>query len=138
MLSKKAQYAFRALAVMVEKSSAQFREHAGGELPSETRPISIRDIVETQPMSVKFLESIFLELRRAGVLDSKKGKGGGYFLRRHPEDIPLAQVIRWLNTPALAAHHTSARPRTRPNGASGWTSRPRCLKRFTPVLARPL
>ena len=46
-------------------------------MPSETKPISIRDIVETQPMSVKFLESIFLELRRAGVLDSKKGKGGG-------------------------------------------------------------
>jgi len=99
MLSKKAQYAFRALAVMVEKSSTQFREHAGGALPSETKPISIRDIVETQPMSVKFLESIFLELRRAGVLDSKKGKGGGYFLRRHPEDIPLAQVIRILDGP---------------------------------------
>ena len=33
------------------------------------------------------------------MLDSKKGMGGGYFLRRHPEDIPLAQVIRILDGP---------------------------------------
>ena len=89
MLSKKAQYAFRALAVMVEKSAAQFREHAGGELPSETRPISIRDIVETQPMSVKFLESIFLELRRAGVLDSKRARVGAISC------VAILRTFRW-------------------------------------------
>ncbi|MBM55349.1 MAG: transcriptional regulator [Euryarchaeota archaeon] len=83
MLSKKAQYAFRALTVLVEHN---------GE-----GPLPISAIVREQPMSTKFLETILLELRRGGILGSRKGKGGGYYLMCSPKDVSFAQVIRILD-----------------------------------------
>jgi Rrf2 family protein len=47
----------------------------------------------------KFLEAILLELKRHGVVQSKKGKGGGYFLRRMPTEITFGEVIRVLEGP---------------------------------------
>ena len=63
MLSKKAQYAFRALTVLV--------------LNNGNGPFPISAIVKEYPISTKFLETILLELKRGGVLGSRKGKGGG-------------------------------------------------------------
>lgn len=83
MLSKKAQYAFRALTILVENSG--------------NGPLPISAIVKEYPMSTKFLETILLELRKGGVLGSKKGKGGGYYLIRSPKDVSFAQVIRILD-----------------------------------------
>ena len=85
MLSKKSQYAFRALTTLA-------RNEGKGPLP-------ISKIVKEHPMSVKFLETILLELRKNDILGSKKGKGGGYFLLRPPEEIRLAQIIRILDGP---------------------------------------
>ena len=85
MLSKKAQYAFRALTTLA-------RNNGNGPLP-------ISKIVKEHPMSVKFLETILLELRKAGILMNKKGKGGGYFLMNPPEKVHLAQIIRILDGP---------------------------------------
>ena len=85
MLSKKSQYAFRALTTLA-------RNEGKGPLP-------ISKIVKEHPMSVKFLETILLELRKNDILGSKKGKGGGYFLLRPPEEISLAQIIRILDGP---------------------------------------
>jgi Rrf2 family protein len=85
MLSKKSQYAFRALTNLA-------RNEGKGPLP-------ISKIVKEHPMSVKFLETILLELRKNDILGSKKGKGGGYFLLRPPEEISLAQIIRILDGP---------------------------------------
>src|SRR5690606_33252856 len=45
----------------------------------------------------KFLESILLDLRNAGILSSKKGRGGGYYLLRPPEDVNMADVIRMFD-----------------------------------------
>ena len=45
------------------------------------------------------MENILLELRKAGYLGSKKGKGGGYYLIKEPKDIPLSRVIRLLDGP---------------------------------------
>ena len=56
-------------------------------------------MVQIHPMSTKFLETILLDLKPGGILGSKKGKGGGYYLQKHPEDTPLAQVIRILDGP---------------------------------------
>ena len=83
MLSKKAQYAFRALTVLVEHN---------GE-----GPLPISSIVREYPMSTKFLETILLELKRGGILESRKGKGGGYYLMCSPKDVSFAQVIRILD-----------------------------------------
>jgi Rrf2 family protein len=85
MLSKKAQYAFQALMHMAEKP--------GGE------PTLIAEIAEKRSIPLKFLENILLELKKSDILDSKKGKGGGYFFRVDPKDIPLAKVIRLIDGP---------------------------------------
>ena len=99
MLSKKAQYAFRALSTLV-RSDLQRRNEAGSaSSASSDAPTSIAEMVKIHPMSTKFLETILLDLKRGGILGSKKGKGGGYYLLKHPEDTPLAQVIRILDGP---------------------------------------
>jgi Rrf2 family protein len=85
MLSKKAQYAFKALMYMADKK--------------ENEPILIAEISKKKRIPLKFLENILLELKKAGVLDSKKGKGGGYFLSKDPHKILLADVLRLVDGP---------------------------------------
>lgn len=85
MLSKKSQYAFKALSYLVEK-----REHG---------PVLISEISEQKKIPLKFLENILLELKKAEILDSKKGKGGGYFFKVNPLEVNLAKIIRLVNGP---------------------------------------
>ncbi|MFN6946389.1 MAG: RrF2 family transcriptional regulator [Cytophagaceae bacterium] len=85
MLSKKTKYAIKALIKLA-------KEYQNG-------PILIGDIAETEKIPKKFLEAILLELRNAGILNSKKGKGGGYYLIKNPEDVNLANVIRLFDGP---------------------------------------
>ncbi len=85
MLSKKAQYALKATGYL----AARFN---GG-------PIQIQEISDKKKIPLKFLESILLELRKAGVLESKKGKGGGYYLLESPEKVSLAKIIRIVDGP---------------------------------------
>ena len=85
MLSKKSQYSLKALSYLVEKQNEG--------------PILISEIAEKKKIPLKFLENILLELKKAKILDSKKGKGGGYFLNVNPEDISLAMIIRLVNGP---------------------------------------
>ena len=99
MLSKKAQYAFRALSTLVRSDLKRRNEAGSASSASSDAPTSIAEMVKIHPMSTKFLETILLDLKRGGILGSKKGKGGGYYLLKHPEDTPLAQVIRILDGP---------------------------------------
>ena len=85
MLSKKSQYAFKALSHLVEKRN--------------DGPVLISEIAQTKKIPLKFLENILLEMKKSDILESKKGKGGGYFLNQKPEDISLAKVIRLVNGP---------------------------------------
>ncbi len=85
MLSKKSQYAFKALTYLSEK----FNEG----------PVLISEIAKKKKIPLKFLESILLELKRADILDSKKGKGGGYFLKQKPEKVKVSTIIRLINGP---------------------------------------
>ena len=85
MLSKKSQYAFKALTYLSEK----FNEG----------PVLISEIAAKKKIPIKFLESILLELKKADILDSKKGKGGGYFLKQRPEKVKVSTVIRLINGP---------------------------------------
>ena len=62
-------------------------------------PVLISDIAQREGIPRKFLELILLELRNQGVLQSKKGKGGGYFLGRPPQQISVGQVVRILEGP---------------------------------------
>jgi len=62
-------------------------------------PVLISDIANREALPRKFLELILLELRNHGILGSKKGKGGGYFLARRPELVHLGEVLRVLEGP---------------------------------------
>jgi Rrf2 family protein len=85
MLSKKTQYAFKALIYLAEKS--------------ENAPILIAEISKKKKIPLKFLENILLELKNAGILGSKKGKGGGYFFNLSPNKVPLSKVMRLIDGP---------------------------------------
>src|SRR5262245_8567215 len=85
MLSMKAKYGLRALTVLA-------REYGRG-------PVLIADLAATERIPRKFLELILLELKRKGVLRSKKGKGGGYSLSRPPAEVSIGELIRALDGP---------------------------------------
>jgi Rrf2 family protein len=85
MLSKKSQYAFKALAYLTEKFNQG--------------PVLISEISTKKKVPLKFLENILLELKKAGILESKKGKGGGYFLKKDPAQIKVATIVRLVNGP---------------------------------------
>lgn len=85
MLSHKAKYALKALLVLA-------REYGEG-------PVLIADIAQRESVPRKFLELILLELKNQGILQSKKGKGGGYSLSRLPELIPVGEVLRAVDGP---------------------------------------
>jgi Rrf2 family protein len=85
MLSKKTQYAFKALMYLAENEAEG--------------PILIAEISKKKKIPLKFLENILLELKNEGILASKKGKGGGYFFALPPAKVPLARVMRMLDGP---------------------------------------
>src|SRR5437870_4051490 len=85
MLSKKSKYGLKALFVLA-------REAGRG-------PVLVSELADREGLPKKFLEAILLELKHHGLLQSKKGKGGGYFLSRAPADVTLGEVIRVLDGP---------------------------------------
>lgn len=85
MLSKKAKYALQALQYL-----ARHYEHG---------PTLISELAEKENIPKKFLELILLDLKNHGVLQSKKGKGGGYVLGKPPAAISLGHVIRLVDGP---------------------------------------
>jgi Rrf2 family transcriptional regulator, iron-sulfur cluster assembly transcription factor len=58
-----------------------------------SRPISLMEIAERQDISQEYLEQLFGKLRRAGVVNSARGPGGGYALARPPSEINLSEII---------------------------------------------
>ncbi len=86
MLSRKTKYAINALVYLA-------RQNKDGE------PVQISRIAENEHIPRKFLEAILLELRHAGILNSRKGKTGGYYLQKSPEEINIADVMRLFDGP---------------------------------------
>jgi Rrf2 family protein len=80
MLSRKTKYAINALVYLAR--------HA------QEGPILISRIAQEEHIPQKFLELILLDLKKAGILVSRKGRGGGYSLHRKPEEVNIADVIR--------------------------------------------
>lgn len=85
MLSKKNQYAIKAAGYLALKYN--------------NGPVGITEIATQKNIPLKFLETILLELKNKGFLNSKKGKGGGYFLAKSPDKINLAGIIRAIDGP---------------------------------------
>ena len=61
---------------------------------SDGKPTQVRQIAKRQDIPARFLEQIFQDLRRAELVDGKRGRNGGYFLHREPEDIRLSDIIQ--------------------------------------------
>ncbi|MFZ6016047.1 MAG: RrF2 family transcriptional regulator [Nitrospirota bacterium] len=64
-----------------------------------SRPITIKEISKKQDVSVAYLEQILNKLRKAGLISSVKGPGGGYVLNRKPEDISIGRILKELEGP---------------------------------------
>lgn len=58
------------------------------------KPVTIREIANSEGLPQKYLEAILLDLKNLGIVGSKKGKGGGYYLIKKPDEINLDFIIR--------------------------------------------
>ena len=96
-VSAKTDYALRAA---VELAAA----HGDG------MPVKGERLATSQAIPLRFLENILLQLRHAGIVESRRGADGGYKLARAPEEITLADVIRAIDGPLAGV--SGARPET--------------------------
>ncbi len=85
MLSKKTKYGLKALIHLSRKGKKE--------------PVLISLISEKEQIPRKFLETILLQLKNFGILGSKMGKGGGYYLLKDPSEISVAKIYRILEGP---------------------------------------
>jgi Rrf2 family protein len=85
MISQKARYALRALLFLAARD--------------ENAPVQISEIAESERIPRKFLEAILLELKKPGIVQSHRGRAGGYSLGRPAKDISFADVLRVTDGP---------------------------------------
>ena len=98
-ISKRTQYGLKALVALG-------RRHGQG-------PVLISAIASEETIPLKFLEGILLDLKGHGLLDSKRGKNGGYLLLKPPASITIGSVIRAMEGPLAplpCASETAFRP----------------------------
>ncbi|MFZ1946748.1 MAG: Rrf2 family transcriptional regulator [bacterium] len=84
-ISRKGEYALRAMAYLA--------------LNYKKAPVRIHEISQREKIPEKFLEQILLQLKRVGLLDSKRGAHGGYLLLKPPKHVSLARIIREIDGP---------------------------------------
>lgn len=84
MISQKARYAFQALIALAQLGSDS---------------ISISDLAEREQIPKKFLEQILLELKRQGIVRSRRGAAGGYALLRPADTITFGEILRLIDGP---------------------------------------
>jgi Rrf2 family protein len=87
-LSKRGEYGLRAMIMLAEPDEN-----------GQPRRVQIKEFVAREKIPAKFLEQILLALKNAGILHSKMGIGGGYYLARPADKITLGQVFRVLDGP---------------------------------------
>lgn len=85
MISQKAKYALRALVELARVKDGE--------------ALLINDIAERQRIPKKFLEQILLDLKHQGLLQSRRGRGGGYSLLKDPREITIGQIMRIIDGP---------------------------------------
>jgi Rrf2 family protein len=75
---------------------------------NEGRPTQVKDIADRQGIPPRFLEQIFQDLKRAGIVGSKRGPQGGYLLKRTPEEVSLGEVIQVIEGPVALGESSQA------------------------------
>ena len=105
-LSTKSDYAIKALVRLA--------------LADGTAPVTARDIVAFTGIPPKFLEQVMHDLRQAGLVESQRGKGGGYVIARDPATVSFADVIDLIDgrraDPAARAGSNGGKARMRGGG----------------------
>lgn len=94
-LSKRGEYGLRAMIELATQLRLR-EEHGNG---NGIVVVQIKDIAERQHIPAKFLEQILLTLKNNGLLHSRMGVGGGYYLAKPASEISLGQIIRVLDGP---------------------------------------
>ena len=110
-LNTKARYAVMAMADLAKCGAPQCGGQ-GGAVP-------LSAIAERQNLSVAYLEQIFLRLRRAGLVESARGRAGGYVLARRAQNISIAEIME--------AVHEETRMTRCAEGDAGCLGEQRCL-----------
>ena len=85
MITQKAKYALKAMIHLAQRQDG--------------KPVLIASMAKEERLPQKFLERILLDLKTHGLLESRKGKGGGYLLARSPQKISLGEIIRLMDGP---------------------------------------
>lgn len=80
MISSKGRYALRVMIDLAQNNTGE--------------PISLKDISERQDASTKYLELIVAQLSKGGLIDSTRGKKGGYKLIREPKDYTIGSILK--------------------------------------------
>jgi Rrf2 family protein len=82
-------------------AKADYAVRAAVELAASSGegPVKAELLAEAQSIPLNFLENILAELRRAGIVESRRGAAGGYLLAKAPEDVSLADIIRAVEGP---------------------------------------
>ena len=88
MITKKAKYALKALLELTASYETR-------------KPVLIADLAKRGRIPKKFLELILLELKNKGILESRKGKGGGYLLAKPPASVMLGPILRIIDGPRM-------------------------------------
>ncbi|MGC6421551.1 MAG: RrF2 family transcriptional regulator [Flavobacteriaceae bacterium] len=86
MISKKCKYAIKAILYLAKQQPTG-------------KPIFSTEIAEREKIPQKFLETILRELRNYQIVQSRRGKTGGYFLLKSPDEIKLTDLIRFIDGP---------------------------------------
>ena len=89
-LTKKTDYGLQLMMVLAKKYKQGF--------------VSLRQIAKQEKLPLKFLEQVVFLLKMSGLVDSKEGKNGGYFLTRPPKKISMAEVVEALEGPVEFGH----------------------------------
>jgi Rrf2 family transcriptional regulator, cysteine metabolism repressor len=87
MASQKCQYAIRAVFELA-------RRHGQG-------PVKISAIAEEQTIPLRFLQVILNQLRRGGIVESRRGSEGGYYLSRQPDQVTVGEIVQFIEGPLV-------------------------------------
>ena len=82
MFSTKAEYGVRVMVDLARRGGAE--------------PVALAEIAESEGLPVAYLEHLVARLRRAGLVESRRGARGGYLLARNPAQITIAEVVEAL------------------------------------------
>ena len=95
-LSTKGRYAVMAMADLAQNGKG--------------KPVTLADIADRQEISLSYLEQLFAKMRKAGLVKSVRGPGGGYLLGRLPGEVRVADIVLAVDEPIKATRCTPGSP----------------------------